>query len=325
MKNIKKYLKLYEEDREKSFKKSGCYYPPKTWNEFYEWNEKTYNRCLKDEEDNILKTKLYIGLLYKIKNFGFYIAFTNNNDYKILNNVLFQTSRRKLLDSAMTGSGTDHCIFFERILPAFACNDFDIINNFLPENLPLQKSIYYNQIAVNIIKLLYYKQSELYNEIIETAHKFLNKKITSWEKYIVLYFLSLIDKDVEQSNLCLQELCSAYQRIGYPKDKIDKCFASEIHGMYRFARIIDEDYFKKIKRPTHPCFFEDFEQWQEDNNYPKGELFYRFPEKMDYMNKIFEAEIPKVSLHNPYPNKKELYKDEEKFAKDLTKNVLKIL
>ncbi len=46
---------------------------------------------------------------------------------------------------------------------------------------------------------------------------------------------------------------------------------------------------------------------------------------MDYMNKIFEAELPTVVLHKPYPNKNELYKDVDRFAIDLTKNVTKQL
>ncbi len=319
MNNIKKYLKLYNKAREESLENFGYYYPLNTWEEFYEWNEKTYNKYLKDEKDNIRKTKFYVDLLDELDEFGFFIAFTNN-DHKVLNNVLFQTSRRNLLDDAMTASGAAHCNI-EDVFPAFACNDFDIINYFFPKKIPLSKGQSYMENAINIIKVLYYKQSELRDETIKKARNYLNYKLTLWEKYVVLYFLSLIEGEVEQSSICLQELCSAYQRIGYPKDKLDKCFASEIHGMYRFARIIDEDYFEKIKRPIHPCFFEDFEQWQENNNYPKGELFYKYPEKMDYMNKIFAAELPEVSV---YREEKEFYKDIEKFKKDLTENVLKI-
>ena len=45
---------------------------------------------------------------------------------------------------------------------------------------------------------------------------------------------------------------------------------------------------------------------------------------MNYMNSIFETELPTVSLYHPYPNKKEHYRDADKFAKDLAENAMKI-
>ncbi|MGB4811818.1 MAG: hypothetical protein WBP13_04975 [Methylophilaceae bacterium] len=323
MKNAKKYIKLYEEKAEESFKDWGYYYPPKTWDEFYAWETKSFEKYLKETEDYIKKTKSYVALLGTTKDFGFYIAF-QKLDYALLNNVLYQTSRQALLSSGMTASGSDHCNLLLDAITAFACNDFEVIKYFFPKKLRHSKGTYYTEVSVNLLKVLYYQENELKDKALKKAEIFLEAKRSLWEKYVVLYFISLINQNEEEATRCLQELCSAYQKIGYPMSKLDKCFAAEVHGLYRFARIIDENLFNKITQPKHACFSEAFELWQKANHFPKGQLFYRHPEEMDYMNKIFEAELPTVALHNPYSDKREV-KDVEKFAIDLTENVKKIV
>jgi hypothetical protein len=106
-------------------------------------------------------------------------------------------------------------------------------------------------------------------------------------------------------------------------NKLAKCFAYEIHGLYRFAMIVDKELFEEIKQPIHHCFLNEFETWQKERNYPNGKFFYKYPINMDYINKVFEAELPTVELYKPYPNKKELYKNVDKFIEDLTENTLK--
>ncbi len=249
-----------------------------------------------------------------------------NGGYEDLNNVLYQTSRRRLLECAMTASGTDHANALQDALAAFACNDFEIIEHFFPKHLPLSKGIYYTENIVNLLHIIYYGENESRDEVLKKVEKFLSKKLTNWEKYFVLYFMALLDRDAEQASECLQELCVAYQKQGYPVDALDKCFAAELHGLYRFARLIDEDFFNSITRPKHDCFFEEFEIWQQENNYPKGKLFYTYPPEMDYVNKLFAAELPTVALREEkYGTKTEVYKDKEKFAKDLTENIKRIM
>jgi len=206
---------------------------------------------------------------------------------------------------------------------------FEVIDYIFPKELQHSKGRFYTEVSVNLLKVLYYKETEQKETALKIADKFLSKKITAWDKYVVLYFIALINNDHVKASSCLQELCSAYQKMEHSVDKIynkiGKCFAQEIHGMYRFAKIIDADLFSKIIRPRHSCFSEEFEWWQEENNYPKGEIFYSYPSEMDYMNKILDAQLPTVSLCKPYPNDKKFYKDEEKFANDLTENVKRIL
>jgi len=326
MKFAEKYTKLYDEIAEESFEKWGYYYPPKTWDELNAWDTKSFEKYLKDKVDGVKKTKSYVSLLKSVNDFGFYVTF-QKCDYRLLNNVLYHTSRHNLLNKGILASGTDHCNVIFNALNSFSCNDFEIIDSFLPKELPLSKGTYYTEISVNLLKVLYYKQFDLKDEALQKADKFLLKKNTAWEKYVVLYFKALINKnDIDASN-SLIELCKAYQKMNQSvsklHNKLAKCFASEIHGLYRLAKVIDEDVFDKITRPKHHCFSEEFELWQKKNDFPKGKLFYEYPEKMDYMNKILEAELPTVALHNPYPKKKALYKDVDKFLTDLTDNANK--
>lgn len=316
LKNIKKFIKLYDEKRSESFEKWGYLYPPKDWKEFEQWNEMTFEKHLKDATDAVIKTKLFISLLDETEYFGFLLAF-ENQDFKLLNDVIFQTSRQELLDRAMSASGTDHCNVVFNVLKALACNDFEVIDAFFPKNLPLAKGQFYTENVVNLLHILYYKQTDLQQETVTRAQKFLQKKITLWEKCVVEFLLAVLEKNAPKCSEILQELCSAYQKIGYPMEKIEKCFAVEIHGLYRLVNQVDKNLFEQIKMPIHDSFFIDFELWHKENNYPKGELFYIYPPKMEYMNQILKAKLPKMTLYAPYSDKR-IYKNVEKFAKDLT-------
>jgi hypothetical protein len=328
MKNQKEFLKIYEKMAEESFKKWGYYYPPRTWDEFNSWDNNFFEKYLKDKENGIKKTQSYIRLAENLNYFGFYNLY-QNFDFENLNNVLFQTSRQCLLNKGMLASGTDHCNVLFNTLNSFSCNDFKVIDYFFPKELPQSKGKFYTEVSVNLLKVLYFKQKQFENEAIEKANKFLSKKITAWEKFVVLYFKALIEQNSSEASICLQELCTAYQKMEHSvsklHNKLAKCFAFEVHGLYRFAMIVNKELFEEIKQPTHNCFLIEFETWQKERNYPNGKFLYIYPIEMDYMNRVFEAELPTVELYNPYPDKKELYKNVDKFIEDLTENTLKKL
>ncbi|MBI1837564.1 MAG: hypothetical protein HYR91_09905 [Flavobacteriia bacterium] len=321
MKNQKEFLRAYEELSEECFKKWGYYYPPRTWNELITWDNNFFEKYLKDKENGVIKTKSYINLAAHINYFGFYDLF-QNFEFEKLNNVLFQTSRQVLLDRGRLASGTDHCNVFFNVLLSFSCNDFKVIDHFFPKELPQSEGKFYTEVSVNLLKVLYYNQIQFKSEAIEKANKFLSKKNRVWDEYVVLYFKALIDQNAAEASIYLQELCKAYQKI---QSKLTKCFAYEIHGLYRFAMIVNKELFKEIKQPTHNSYLYEFETWQKEQNYPIGKLFYKYPIEMDYINKVFEAELPKVELYKPYPNKKVVYKNVDKFIEDLTENTLKNL
>ncbi len=305
MKNAKKYIKLYYEKSQENFEKWGYYYPPRNWDEFLAWEKRGFEKHLKGEEQYkkhvegrsgspYIKPKRYLAILDSINDFGYLCAF-EKMDFRDLNNVIFQKSRHKLLYYGMLAGGADYAVNFLKVLASYACNSFEVTKYFLPENLPQGKGTYYTEVCVNLLKIMYYGQEEFAESALAKADKFLQKKVTTFEVHFVKSCVAIYKRDLEGINEALQELCKAYQRQGYPVDKLDKCFAEEIHGLYRFIRIIDEDFFNRVEMPKHDCFFKEFEIWQKENNYPKGEMFYEYPSEMDYLNKIFQAEIPTVT------------------------------
>ncbi|WP_121665763.1 hypothetical protein [Mesonia aquimarina] len=328
MSNAEKFLETYKELADESFKKFGYYYPPKTWKEFDAHNYNFYKNFLKDKEDEIKRTKGFIRLAKTINDFGFYNLY-QNFDFKNLNDVLFQTSRQKLLNRSILASGTDHCNVLFDAFSSFSCNDFSIIDYFFPKDLPQSKGKFYTEVSVNLLKVLYYEQKQFQDEALEKANKFLSKKNIGWEKYTIQYFKALINNDAKDASNSLQGLCTSYQKMEHSvnklNNKLEKYFAYEINGMYRFAMIVNQELFEEIKQPNHHCFSNKFEQWQKENNFPKGKVFYKYPKEMEFINAIYETELPTVELYNPYPERKKikLFRNVEKFIEDLIENANK--
>ena len=148
------------------------------------------------------------------------------------------------------------------------------------------------------------------------AESFLTKKkLTGIAEYYVRFFVFLVKKDVDGITECLQKLCEAYQKQGYPVKKIDKCFVPEIHGLYRLVRFLDESLFEKVEMPSHKCFLKDFEEWQQNNNFPKGVQFYEYPETLQDGNRILQRALPEIHLIN---DSGKFMMDVEKFAEELS-------
>ena len=148
------------------------------------------------------------------------------------------------------------------------------------------------------------------------AESFLTKKkLTGIAEYYVRFFIFLAKKDVDGITVCLQKLCEAYQKQGYPIKKIDKCFVPEIHGLYRLVRFLDEGLFEKIELPSHKCFLKEFEEWQQKNKFPKGVQFYEYPEMLHDANRILQRTLPEIHLIN---DSGKFTMDVEKFAEELS-------
>jgi hypothetical protein len=322
MQTAEKYIQRYLQRCEESFTQWGYHYPPRDRDDFERWNTQTFQKHLAGEEPgSVSATKTYIGLLDHTEDFGFFQAI-QARDYALLNNVLYQTSRQALLDDGMTaGVSTGGMLF--AALPGFACNDFAIIDALLPRDLPLSKENLYLEISRNIFHTLHYQQKQRLDDAIEKAHAFLTKKQTSWTKAFVSYFLALASRNAGQLVGCLQELCSAYQKLDkFIASDLDNCFCAPVHGLYRLVRVFDESLFKAVKPPQHPSFWTDFEDWQAAHGYPQGRLFYTYPPEMDALNKILAAEVPAITLTKI--SKDKFCIDEKKFAFDLTENIKKL-
>ncbi|MCT4614738.1 MAG: hypothetical protein N4A49_07680 [Marinifilaceae bacterium] len=335
MKNAKKYIKLYLQKSQESFDKWGYYYPPRTWEEMEAWDSKTFNKYLKDEEkllkkakenpsELFFKPKKYLNLLDSVLEFGFLHVF-QKMDWSQLNDLIYQVARHHLICGAMTGSGVDYSNSYFGLLCAFAANDFETIDIFLPKEIPLSKGNSFCELTANYIKILYYQQDEFADDLIEKSHKFLEKKITKIESAGIRFYLAFYQRKATELNKCLQELCDLYSRQAYPASKMDKCFAMDLHGLYRFVYKIDADFFEQIEMPKHDCFFQEFEVWQQEQACPKGKQFYIYPQEMNYMNLIFQAQLPKVKVYEQGVRRKEFLMETELFAKELTESIQQLV
>ena len=317
---MKEYIKEYQKVREVRFKDWGYYSTPINWQEFEESNQRIFQKYLKDSKvlsDNVLRTKLYSNLLLDdIKYFAYYIAFLDG-DYKQLNNALWQTGREELIRGGLLASGT---IYTDGILrglfTSFACNDFSVISSFIPKDLPLLKGTYYPQNVINLLHALYYQDEDRLSESIILAQQFLEKKKrTGMEEFSVRYFINLARKDAAGISQNLQNLCLAYQRRGYPFEKIDKCFADEVHGLYRLVKYFDDSMFEEARMPSHKTFLQEFEKWQVQNQFPQGQQFYIYPQDMADANKILKNVLPRIHIEKSGRN---LGIDVDRFAVDLS-------
>lgn len=318
---MKEYIKEYQKMREVHFKDWGYFSDPINWQEFEESNQRIFQKYLKDSKvlsDNVLRTKLYSSLLLNdSKYFAYYIAFLDG-DYKQLNNALWQTGREELIRGGLLASGT---IYTDGILrglfTSFACNDFSVISSYIPKDLPLLKGTYYPQNVINLLHAIYYQDEDRLSESIILAQQFLDKKKrTGMEEFSVRYFINLARKDAAGISQNLQNLCLAYQRRGYPFEKIDKCFADEVHGLYRLVKYFDDSMFEEVSMPSHKTFLHEFEKWQVHNQFPQGQQFYIYPQDMADANKILKNELPRIHIEKSGRN---LGIDVDRFAVVLAK------
>ena len=322
---MKVYVKEYQKMREEHFKDWGYYSDSINLQEFEESNQKIFEKYLNNSKvrsDEILRTKLYSSLLLNdIKYFAYYIAFSDG-DYNQLNNALWQTGREELIRGGLLASGTIYTAGVLRgLFISFASNDFTVISSFIPKDLPLLKGTYYPENVINLLYSFYYQDEDRLSEALILAQQFLEKKKrTGMEEFSVRYFINLARKDAAGISQDLQNLCSAYQRRGYPFEKIDKCFADEVHGLYRLLRFFDHGLFEAVRMPSHKSFLKNFEKWQVENQFPQGRPFYVYPEDLDDSNKILTKELPKICIEKSGNN---LVIDVERFAVDLAKGLEK--
>ena len=318
---MREYIKEYKKMRDNHLEDWGYCANPIDWKGFEESNQRIFEKYLTDSKvlsDKVLRVKLYSSLLLDdIKYFAYYAAFLDE-DYKQLNNALWQTGRTELLRGGLLASGT---IYTDGILKglftSFACNDFSAIPSFIPKDLPLLKGTYYPENVMNLLYALYYQDEERLSESLLRAQQFLEKKKrTGMEEFSVRYFINLARKDAVALSESLQNLCQAYQRRGYPYEKIDKCFADEIHGLYRLIRFFDHSLFEKVSMPSHKTFLRDFEEWQVRNQFPQGQQFYTYSQDMVDANRMLTKGLPRIYLEK---SGRDLVIDVDRFAVDLSR------
>lgn len=297
----KKYIKFYEAGDNNSNKNW------KSVDEYLQAQKDIYEEILLEKHDDLeKKIKFHLYFIDNPYTLGLYISLKNEN-WKLLNDTLYQSSRQKLLD--ITEDGYDHSGEFWEVMDAMACNDIEALEACFPQNIGLCNNGYPAfVIASNMLIKLWYNTFEKDDKVLEKARKMLTQKKSLWEKAIVGFLLAIYDKDMEYASRQLDEVCKSSRRIDKPS--LHKYFCPEAHGLYNVARmILEKDIFEKLKFPEDEGFIDEFAIWQKDNNYPKGELFVVYPKELDFMNKLLKCDIPKCRLHNPYKNKKVMYRD----------------
>ncbi|MGL4694911.1 MAG: hypothetical protein ACRCV8_02875 [Enterococcus larvae] len=322
MSNVEKFITEWMNDYNKGIEKFGAPQISLNIEDFEAENEEIYKKYLSQEfPDTNRQVKIYLGILGRKMRFS-YMHAMQQRDWALLNNVIYQNTRFNLIYGATLASGTDHSNALWDLLAAFTCNNFDELSIFFPKNFPSGKGKFYTEICRNFMEIMIYHQDERFIETKVLADKFLAKKKTTWEKESILYLLALLERDATACSEHLEALCKAYQRLSEVSAPF-KSFPLQVHGWYRFAYYVDPSFFIQIKQPKHWSFFSDFERWHKESSYPKGQLFYQYPEKMDLMNRILQAELPTIQLYeNGNGRHTDFVKDTDRFLSELTLGIM---
>ncbi|MCK8045158.1 hypothetical protein MSG37_09685 [Shewanella sp. 1CM18E] len=300
MDNAQKYLSLYNKLAEERLQRFAETYPYiRSWDELQqlysvELEPEDTVKLLANRDDLPKAIARCLRDTQPVELFGCYQAF-KTQDCQMLNDVIFQSTRQRLLSSAITAGGTDHSSFYHNIVAAFAGNDFEVMHTFSPVDLTICKYPYYNAPALNLISSLYYQDRSKQTEALALAEKFLKKKLPVLDGAVINFLVALTQADSKRASEALQQA-----NLGFARSRVngalEKCFALELHGLYNFARYIDPELFAQIRVPTGAGFSKSFAEWQRDNAYVTGKLFYQYPSERELMNLILTAKLPQVTL-----------------------------
>ena len=312
MKVANKYIKLYETTVHDT-KASVVVW--KSVEEYMEKQKNIFEKHLKNQDVEIqVKIKLYLSLINNPYFLGLYESL-EKEDWKLLNDALYQYGRHRMLTKS--GSGYDQSGEFWEVMDCMACNDIEALEKSYPEELGLSSNGYPAfVIASNMLYVLWYHKDEYAKEVISNAKKMLQQKKSLWEKAIVSFFIALYEENMQEASMQLDHVCITSRRND--RHKLYKCFCSEAHGLYNIARsVLPKGLFEQLKIPEDEAFIKEFDIWQRKESYPKGELFISYPNELDFMNKILKLPLPKCCLCTPYTNSKKKYRDHERMNKEL--------
>ena len=309
--SAKRYIKLYESSEESR----------DIWNnrqEYFQKQKEVYYKHIKNSNKKpSIKIQVCLSLIHNPYLLGLYESF-KTNDVHLLNNVLYQYGRHRVLD--MNSSGYDNSSRFWAVMDGMACNDVDMLEKSFPKELGLCHNGYTTLVeASNLLYILWYKDEKSAQEVILRGNKILmQKKWGSWDKAIISFFIALYNKDIDEAGRQLNQICKSSRRINRPK--LYNCFCSEAHGLYNIARnVLTKELFNELKMPEDKGFMEEFAMWQKNNQYPTGELFLTYPDELAFMNDILKCELPKCCL---YSDNKNEYLNINKMRIELAENLL---
>lgn len=227
-------------------------------------------------------------------------------DWNGLNNLIFQVNRHALLPVPSGGGGYDHCGQFLNLLSALACGDLDTVERIFPYELGLTSNGYpFYVIAGNLFLALWYKWNGvdsnelLLKKALPKAEKFIISKKPQWERAVTAYLLALCKEDMTEAGNRLQEVCNAYMRSDMAPVK--KLLCVEVHGLYCLAfYILPKEQYQQIVMPEHKNFSKTYAAWRMEHQKPELELYFKYPETMELVNRIYLAPVARTKLHQPY-------------------------
>ena len=126
--SAKRYIKLYESSEESR----------DIWNnrqEYFQKQKEVYYKHIKNSNKKpSIKIQVCLSLIHNPYLLGLYESF-KTNDVHLLNNVLYQYGRHRVLD--MNSSGYDNSSRFWAVMDGMACNDVDMLEKSFPKELGL--------------------------------------------------------------------------------------------------------------------------------------------------------------------------------------------
>jgi len=249
---------------------------------------------------------------------GLYEAFSRW-DMEHLNNVLYQAARYNAIQTCGLSSGYDHCGNFYPAIQAFAANDLKLADSLFPKELGMSKNGHAALVTgTNLLMALRHKdESMLEKKAYGKAKKFISSKRTILDTAMIEYLLSLAENDTKKASLCLKDICAGIRK-SKAHTALEKCFCVHAHGLYNFAyHVLPPQDSSKIELPDDENFIKDLAEWNLDNGFKCGKLFFNMPDELRLMDYMLTIEVPKCSLIKKYDNSNTLYTDIDKFRKEL--------
>lgn len=250
---------------------------------------------IKDSSCGILKTNYETWLEECISNYN----------WSELNNLIFQECHFRLLPGC--SGGTDHSANILIVLEAFACGDDSTFERVFHLELGGTKNGYPFLVVIsNLLIALWYQDEGLQQKAILAAEKFVSTKKPQWERAAVAFVMDIHKCNVQGMTMHLQQVCAGYARTDFEVSRKRLCVPA--HGLYCLAKkLLSNEVFLQIEMPNHKSFSKKYAEWRNQNPIIEFKLYFKFPNSMDIINKIYAYPVAKSIITQPYINSNNPY------------------
>lgn len=255
---------------------------------------------------------------------------TDNMNYML--NGIYQENRFNCVYRNRSNSGGAQTINFIEVVIAYSCNDYDLLEKIMPfEAGPATCG--YSAPFYNMVYAMTYHDNEAGNKAQAELSAFMGKKRTKFDLKLAKFFYDLYQKDVDEINCGLQELCESMGKCNwineyiYGMDKniraLGNMVAIFIHGLYHIVMkfLQDSPLIEKIKMPEHKSFIKEYEVFNKKYDFPEPQNLIDFDQLAKFINLSIRTElIPEVSFCKSGKN---YVNDGKKFEKIFFDNLQK--